>query len=108
MRLFGTPFSRAIRKLSRRWLSALSSIFSRLTESFSKSLIFIYTIEGSGWILPELLPGIVAGDFRDHAGYHAHRPPPARPVWIPAASRGQSKPPAPPVGKAAMLSMTRP
>jgi len=23
--------------------------------------------------------------YRDHAGYHAHRPPPARPVWIPAA-----------------------
>jgi hypothetical protein len=38
--------------LSRRWLSALSSIFSRLTESFSKSFIFIYTTAGSGQVLP--------------------------------------------------------
>jgi hypothetical protein len=52
-------------------------------------------------------------NFKDHAGYHAHRLPPARPVWIPAAQLTSSwrtvettRPAL--VGKAAMLSMTRP
>src|SRR5512142_113100 len=104
MRLFGTPFSRASRKLSRRWLSALSSIFRRRTESFSKSFFFIYTIVGSGRVLPDQLDTtpVTTLTGRRLPGPSGFLPPSLHLSW-----RDQSKPPPRAIGKAAMLSMTR-